>query len=122
MPSKSRPPKNKSALSRLPMRVAATGAGGVLPRQEARTIFLLSKDAKGYKVCRDAGRLRRTSGQTGGREEDHSGESSSSRKETQQPVTKGSHQRTPFLCCYRELWEMISCAKGWGRRGCGFLP
>lgn len=78
--------------------------------------------AEGYKVCRDAGRLRRTSGQIGGREEDHSGESSSSRKETQQPVTKRSHQRTPFLCCYRELWEMIGCAKGWGRRGCGFMP
>lgn len=38
MPSKSGPPKNKPAQSRLPMRVTAAGTGGVLPRQEARTI------------------------------------------------------------------------------------
>lgn len=48
-----------------------------------------------------------TSGQIGEREENRSGESSPSRKETQRPVIKGSHQRTPFLCCYRELWEMV---------------
>lgn len=59
MPSKSRPPKNKSAQSRLPVKVTAAGVGGVLPRQEARTRFLLSKDAEGYEVCRDAGTLHR---------------------------------------------------------------
>jgi hypothetical protein len=55
--------------------------------------------------------------ESGEREGDHSGEISSPRKEMQQPVIKGSHQRTSFLCCYRKLWEIVGCAKGWGRRG-----
>lgn len=29
--------------------MTATGAGGVLPRHEAKTVFLLSKDAEGTK-------------------------------------------------------------------------
>ena len=55
--------------------------------------------------------------ESGEREGDHSGEISSPRKEMQQPVIKGSHQRTSFVCGYRKLWEIVGCAKGWGRRG-----